>query len=71
MRGQEKNTWEQRFGAKRRAIDCALLGEAERQIAREERAAPIPPVDRDTERRRIDRDAERRRIALAFGRPLA
>jgi hypothetical protein len=63
-------TWEQRFGDRRRAIDRKILAECERQIAREERAAPIPPIDPDTERRRIDRDAERQRIALAFGRPL-
>jgi hypothetical protein len=48
------NEWEQRFGAKRRAVDRALLAEFERQIAREEKAAA----------------AERRRIAQAFGRPL-
>ena len=52
-------SWEQRFGAKRRAIDLALLAECERQIAREERATPP-----------ADRGAERRRIAIAFGRPL-
>ena len=56
MTGPQKNEWEQRFGAKRRALDRALLAECERQIAREERAAPV------------DRDTERRRIALAFGR---
>jgi hypothetical protein len=61
MTGPQNNGWEQRFGAKRRALDRALLAECERQIAKEERADPIPPVDRDT---------ERRRIALAFGRPL-
>lgn len=28
----KKNNWEKRFGAKRRAIDKALLAECERQI---------------------------------------
>ena len=55
------NQWETHYGARRRAIDKKLLAEVERQIAREERANPIPQIDRD--------DA-RRRIALAFGRPL-
>lgn len=65
MTGPEKNTWEQRFGAKSRAIDRALLTECERQIAREERATiALNPTAS------VDRDAERRRIALAFGRPL-
>jgi hypothetical protein len=58
-------TWEQRFGARRRAIDRALLAECERQIAKEEQSVPgannpITPVDRDE---------ARKRIALAFGRP--
>jgi hypothetical protein len=35
MTGPEKNTWEQRFGARRRAIDRALLAECETQIAKE------------------------------------
>jgi hypothetical protein len=55
------NEWQARYGKKRRAIDHALLAECERQIAREERANPIPQIDRDN---------ARRRIALAFGRPL-
>jgi hypothetical protein len=67
MTSPEKNHWEQRYGASRRALDKKLLSDLERQIAGEERAViagainPIPPVDRD---------AERRRIAFAFGRPL-
>jgi hypothetical protein len=52
-----KNDWQARFGAKRRAIDRAILAEAERTIEE-----PISfKVDA-----RIDRDA----IARAFGRPL-
>jgi hypothetical protein len=38
MTGPEKNMWEQRFGAKRRAIDHTLLAECERQIAAQEHA---------------------------------
>jgi hypothetical protein len=47
-------TWAQRFGAKRDAIDRAILAELEQTIAAEERAA----------------DATRKAIARAFGRPV-
>jgi hypothetical protein len=50
-------TWEQRHGARRRAIDRQLLAEAERAITAEERAAP--PADEDV----------RVRLTRAFGRP--
>jgi hypothetical protein len=50
----EPKTWLQRFGAKRRAIDRAILAELEQTIAAEERAA----------------DAMRQAIARAFGRPV-
>jgi hypothetical protein len=49
-----RNEWQHRFGAKRRAMDRALLAEFERELSREEKAAA----------------AERQRIAQAFGRPL-
>jgi hypothetical protein len=50
----KKNDWQSRFGAKRRAIDRALLAEVEQQIAREEK----------------DQRVSRETIAKAFGRPL-
>jgi hypothetical protein len=46
------NTWQKTFGAKRRAIDRALLAEAERAIKAEDREA----------------DARKAEIARAFGR---
>ena len=49
----KNNTWQARFGAKRRAIDKALLAEAERAIGAEEKAAL----------------EQRASIARAFGRP--
>jgi uncharacterized membrane protein len=45
--------WARMYRAKRRAIDIALLKEAERMIALEER----------------DKDEARDRLARAFGRP--
>ena len=73
-------TWEQRFGARRRAIDRALLAECERQIAAQERATspqdgrwgsapPDPETAADGQRARLDQ-AARTAIACAFGRPL-
>ena len=47
------NRWTTMFAAKRRAIDIALLKEAERAIALEER----------------DKAEARDRLAKAFGRP--
>jgi hypothetical protein len=70
-------TWEQRFGARRRAIDRALLAECERQTAAQERAkAPQdcrfdPPATQTPETPEraswLDQMA-RHRIARAFGR---
>lgn len=51
---KRKNDWAERFGAKRRATDRAILQECERLIEAEDRRA----------------EEERRRIARAFGRPL-
>jgi hypothetical protein len=69
------NEWEKAFGARRRAIDKALLAECERQITRAERSVPCAnnPITRDTTAAGsfVNRDETRRRIALAFGRPLA
>lgn len=50
-----RNDWQKRFGARRRAIDRALLEELERRIALEERE-------------REGREA-RERLARVFGRP--
>jgi hypothetical protein len=70
-------TWEQRFGARRRAIDRALLAECERQITAQERAkAPQdcrfdPPAAQtpETPERAFWLASEARsRIARAFGR---
>jgi hypothetical protein len=47
-------TWAQHYGAKRHAIDRAILAELEQTIAAEERAA----------------DGMRKAIARAFGRPV-
>ena len=60
------NAWERIYGARRRALDRALLASVEREIAQTERAAaaeakknPAPVIN----------DEERTRIARAFGRP--
>lgn len=56
-----RNDWQRRFGARRRAIDRALLEELERQIALEELVDGLARVERE--------DVERRaRLARAFGR---
>ena len=64
------NTWLQKFGAKRRAIDKALLAECEKTICQ----ADLRDIELDIEREerqraRIDNQA-REAIAKAFGRPL-
>jgi hypothetical protein len=51
------NTWAQRYGAKRHAIDRAILAKLEQTIAAEERAA-------------TPNDGMRKAIARAFGRPV-
>lgn len=70
------NDWQKRFGAKRRAIDKAILAECERQIALEERRgdgaggpkadsrSPTPPKPGTAA------SEARNAIARAFGRPL-
>jgi hypothetical protein len=74
MTGPEKNTWEQRFGAKRRAIDHALLAAAERAVNE-----PSKPQDGrwGSETAQAPKTPEqaswlpseaRNRIAKAFGR---
>jgi hypothetical protein len=50
-----QNSWQSLYGAKRRAIDKAILAEAERAIA----AAPVLPETSPAEA-----------IARAFGRPI-
>lgn len=55
-----KIIWSEHFGAKRRAIDRAVLAELERQIAAEE----LEPVTR------VDTEIDRAAIARAFGRPI-
>lgn len=56
-----RNDWQRRYGAKRRAIDRALLEEVERQIGLEEAVAGLMARDREEEERRA-------RLARAFGR---
>jgi hypothetical protein len=67
-------TWEQRFGARRRALDRALLAECERQIAAQERAKapqdcrPAAQTPETPERAFWLASEARGRIARAFGR---
>ena len=68
--------WEQRFGAKRRAIDRALLAECENalgepQISQNNHSSAGPPNTAKNSGRLspLDHDA-RTAIAKAFGRPL-
>ena len=61
--------WTKRFGAKRRAIDRALLQEAERAIPGPQKPQEPPrpiSVDIDT----LTNDEALAAIARAFGRPL-
>jgi hypothetical protein len=60
MNAAAKPTSAQAYGARRRAIDRALLAELERHIAAEERE----PVTR------VDDEIDRAAIARAFGRPV-
>lgn len=61
----KRNSWASRFGAKRRAIDKAILAAAERQIALEE-AQTAPEAKRPSAA--ISEPSARDRIAAAFGR---
>lgn len=59
------NLWSTIHGARRRAIDRALLASMEREIAAMEKRtvhSSVKPLDGDGD--------ERARIARAFGRPL-
>lgn len=56
-----RNDWQRRFGARRRAIDRALLEEVERQIGLEEAVEALAARDREEVERRA-------RLARAFGR---
>ena len=58
--------WARMYAAKRRALDVAVLREAERALAAEE-ASQRPPMAQET----TIEDAMRTEIARAFGRPIA
>ena len=58
------NLWNTIHGARRRAIDRALLASMEREIANEERLRAKQAAAAETPEQR------RQRIAAAFGRPL-
>ena len=64
-----KNEGTVRFGAKRRAIDRALLAAAEAAIALEEKSAPQHPKTETPPSAAIS-DDPRAAIARAFGRPV-
>ena len=57
--------WARMYAAKRRALDVAILKEAERALAAEE-ASQRPPMAQET----TIEDAMRTEIARAFGRPI-
>jgi hypothetical protein len=60
----DPNSWEQRYGVKRRAIDRALLAEAERALDEPQDAPQQTP-------KAIGLNSDQRaRIARAFGRAL-
>jgi hypothetical protein len=64
------NDWVKRFGAKRRALDRALLAECERTISQADLREIELEVEREERARaRLD-DEARMAIARAFGRPL-
>ena len=62
------NEWSTRYGKRRRAIDKAILQEAERQIEAEEKAAGHPAAHRSATGDSVD-NVTRAAIAKAFGRP--
>jgi hypothetical protein len=64
------NDWQTRFGAKRRAIDRALLAECERAIGLEEKSAPQQPKTETPPSAANSGLSERDRIARAFGRQI-
>ena len=64
----KQNAWASRYGAKRRAIDRALLAECERAIGLEEKSAP-QRLKTETPPSAVNSGlSERERIAKAFGR---
>ena len=64
-----KNEWISRYGAKRRAIDRALLAECERAIGLEESAGLQPAKTSQRPSAAVSEDP-RAAIARAFGRPV-
>ena len=75
------NDWQKRFGAKRRAIDRAILAEAERWTPPEApqkpqdaiisfSASPYRPAPKRPPASPAEAKAMREAIARAFGRPL-
>ena len=63
----KRNDWQAKYGAKRRAIDKAILQEAERAVYIVEGLAKGKTPDLVTG---PFYDEERQRIARAFGRPI-
>jgi hypothetical protein len=64
------NTWAQRFGAKRAAIDRALLAECERALDEPQDASKATQTPKTIELASSLNDDQRARIARAFGRAL-
>ena len=65
----KQNEWERLYGAKRRAIDRALLAECERAIALEEKSGVSNPKTETPPSAAVS-DDPRAAIARAFGRPV-
>ena len=61
-----RNEWLSRFGAKRKALDRALLAECERAIGLEEKSAPQQPKTEIPPSAAVSEDP-RAAIARAFG----
>jgi hypothetical protein len=70
MTGPERNMWEQRFGAKRRAIDRALLAECENALGEPQAASKSTQTPKAIELASSLNSDQRTRIARAFGRAL-
>ena len=64
----KQNEWERLYGAKRRAIDRALLAECEAAIALEEKSGVSEPKTEIPPSAAVSGLSERDRIARAFGR---
>ena len=65
----KQNEWERLYGAKRRAIDRALLAECEAAIALEEKSGVSEPKTETPPSAAVS-DDPRVAIARAFGRPV-